>query len=106
MSIHLSDFKNITFLDKIIFSSNENCFYNLIVEVDGEEHVILDSKDKLITKNSVQELLSLIGSIETKYYILRHSNVYDEMISSPRESRHIDVILNKKELFYLGKSLY
>lgn len=96
MKIYLSDIASHT-VDRIIINSLEQALYQVMVVVDGEEHVVWVNDQKTLIHRNLTKLREQIEHIKVDDIVLRHESPYDEMIGQPVRagSNRLEVKLGK-----------
>lgn len=70
-------------IDKVVIHSHDLSLYLVSVFLDGEEHYVVDRKNKPIREFSKQKLQALFQHHVVAEMVLRQQSAYDEMIGQP-----------------------
>ena len=84
-------------IQKLVINSLEQALYQAIVVIDGVEHIVWESNEKVLLSRNLMQLRELFKAFDIPEIALRHESPYDEMIglSANCESNRIEVQLSK-----------
>ncbi len=82
-------------IDKLIIRAIEGGAYLAFIEVDGEEHLIVDKKGAPLKSFNKIDLQKAFSAFTLGATVLQHESAYDEMIGQPmrQSSNRLEVPL-------------
>ncbi|WP_194436218.1 DUF6482 family protein [Vibrio fluminensis] len=101
MAMSLHTLEQFFYLDKLVVHSLDLSLYQVSVEVDGEEHFIIDDKGKMLRAFSIVELQKQCANLNAKKWVLRQQSAYDEMVGAPirQQDNTLEVPLGNNKLY-------
>ncbi len=100
MSISMAEVRKLAHIPKVIVHSLDLMLYQVSIELDGTEHMVTDSKGKMLRAHSTLEMQTLFEDLPVAKLVLRHQSAYDEMINQPlrQGSNMLEVPLGRNRL--------
>lgn len=79
----------------LVIHSLEQALYQVTVDVDGEEALLIDDDGRIFRRHSLNAARDALQGVPLGQLTLRHSSAYDEMIGQParQESNALEVSL-------------
>ena len=96
MKVLLSELQS-SKVQKLIINSLEQALYQAIVVIDGEEHIVWESRKKVLLRRNLMRLREIFETLDIPEITLRHDSAYDEMIGLPNggASNRLEVKLGR-----------
>ncbi len=85
----IKQIKALSIIDRVVIHSLDQSLYQVSIEVDGEQHYLVDEKNKPVKSSNKLDLQAIFERLNVREMILRHESAYDEMVGQPiREQKN------------------